>query len=289
MKLILSRKGFDSTYGGVASPILPDGSLCPLPIPSNEPPRFKDVMWRGEPLSSIVSAVTRQQIGPLDGMHLDPDLQEQSRPRAPGWQPLFGQVDSAQAHLENRGIGIGDVFLFFGWFRRTVRVNGRLVFERTAPDLHVIFGWLQVGRVLHPTIERSSVPHWAAAHPHVRRARSMSPNNTLYVASRDLQLPSVAGPIPGAGVFARPSPVRTLTAEAQSRSLWRLPQWFYPTPGKPPLSYHSEARRWRLDSTGCYLQTVGRGQEFVLDCDSFPEALGWLRDIFIGSGTSSPT
>jgi hypothetical protein len=280
MKVILSRKGFDSTYGGVASPILPDGSLCPLPIPSPEPPRLKDVIWRGDPLSGIVSAITRQRIGPHDGVHLDPDLQEQSRPRAPGWRPLFGQVDSAQSHLTNRGIGVGDVFLFFGWFRPTARVSGRLVFERNAPDLHVIFGWLQVGRVLHPTIDRGSVPHWAAEHPHVRRARSMSANNTLYVASRELRLPSVAGPISGAGVFTRPSPVLTLTAEAQGRSLWRLPRWFYPTPGKPPLTYHSDARRWRLDSTGCYLQTVGRGQEFVLDCNSYPEAFDWLRDIF---------
>jgi hypothetical protein len=107
----------------------------------------------------------------------------------------------------------------------------------------------------------------------------MAANNTLYVASRDLRLPSVTRPIPGAGVFARASSVLTLTAEARSRSLWRLPRWFYPTLGKPALSYHSDARRWRRDRTGCYLQTVGRGQEFVLDCDAFPEAFDWLREI----------
>jgi hypothetical protein len=280
MKVILSRKGFDSTYGGVPSPILPDGSLCPIPIPSSEPPRLKDVMWRGEPLSDIVSALTNQRIRPWDGVHLDPDLQRQCRPRAPGWRPVFGQVDSAQTHLTNCGVGVGDVFLFFGWFRRTVRVNGHLTFDRAAPDLHVIFGWLQVGRMLHPTKENGSVPCWAAEHPHVRRARTMSVNNTLYVARRHLELSSVAGPISGAGVFDHNSTVLTLTAESQSRSLWRLPRWFYPTPGKPALSFHSDARRWRPDRTGCYLRTVGRGQEFVLDCDYFPEAFDWLRAIF---------
>src|SRR5207253_1762100 len=111
MKVILSRKGFDSANGGVPSPILPDGALCPLPIPSNEPPRFKDVMWHGEPLSNIVSALTNSRIASLDGVHLDPDLQEQARPRASGWLPLFGQVDSAQTHLENCGVGVGDIFL----------------------------------------------------------------------------------------------------------------------------------------------------------------------------------
>ncbi len=33
MKVILSRKGMDSTSGGIASPILPDGTLLSLPIP----------------------------------------------------------------------------------------------------------------------------------------------------------------------------------------------------------------------------------------------------------------
>ena len=34
MKVILSRKGFDSSYGGIPSPILPDGRLVSFPIPS---------------------------------------------------------------------------------------------------------------------------------------------------------------------------------------------------------------------------------------------------------------
>lgn len=33
MKFILSRKGFDSGYGGCASPILPDGTMLSIPIP----------------------------------------------------------------------------------------------------------------------------------------------------------------------------------------------------------------------------------------------------------------
>lgn len=280
MNLILSRKGFDSAYGGVPSPILPDGSLCPLPIPSDEPPRLKDVTWRGEPLSNIVSAITKRRISPLIGVHLDPDLQERSRPRAPGWVPLFGQVDSAQSHLDNRGVGVGDLFLFFGWFRRTVEVDGRLTFGRAAPDLHVIFGWLQVGCMLRPTSEPGFIPRWAAEHPHVLRARSMAMNNTLYVASRNLQLPTVPGSMSGGGVFPRQSPVLTLTAPARGRSLWRLPGWFYPTAGRSTLSYHSDPRRWRRDRANCYVQSVGRGQEFVLDLDHFPEAFDWLRDLF---------
>lgn len=34
-KIILSRKGFDSKYGGIPSPILPDGAMLSFPIPAN--------------------------------------------------------------------------------------------------------------------------------------------------------------------------------------------------------------------------------------------------------------
>ena len=34
MKVIISRKGFDSGYGGMPSPILPDGTMISMPIPS---------------------------------------------------------------------------------------------------------------------------------------------------------------------------------------------------------------------------------------------------------------
>ncbi|WP_048131636.1 Nmad3 family putative nucleotide modification protein [Methanothrix soehngenii] len=45
MKVILSRKGFDSEFGGYPSPILPNGQMISLPIPDqNEELRYSDVM-----------------------------------------------------------------------------------------------------------------------------------------------------------------------------------------------------------------------------------------------------
>ena len=44
MKIILSRKGFDSGSGGYPNPIMPNGTLLPLPIPSkNDEIRYTDV------------------------------------------------------------------------------------------------------------------------------------------------------------------------------------------------------------------------------------------------------
>ena len=36
MRIILSRKGFDSANGGYPSPIMPDGRMVSLPIPEQE-------------------------------------------------------------------------------------------------------------------------------------------------------------------------------------------------------------------------------------------------------------
>ena len=53
MKLILSRKGFDSTAGGVASPIFPGGEMYSLPIQADGAAcnisRFARGAWRTGP------------------------------------------------------------------------------------------------------------------------------------------------------------------------------------------------------------------------------------------------
>ncbi len=64
-----------------------------------------------------------------------------------------------------------------------------------------------------------------------------------------------------------------------SRSVWRLPSWFYPGEGKSGLSYHTKSTRFRLEEDYVLLKSVGRGQEFVLDCGEYPEALNWLTNI----------
>ena len=47
MKVILSRKGFDSAFGGYPSPILPSGEMVSLPIPFNDAIRYSDLSISG--------------------------------------------------------------------------------------------------------------------------------------------------------------------------------------------------------------------------------------------------
>lgn len=166
MKIILSRKGFDSGSGGFPSPVLPDGTMVSLPIPEPCGPArggvaYRDVITPYGPADTLLRELSNS--APPAHAHLDPDLDPSARPRLSGWRPSFGQSGAAAGHLRNQGVGPGDLFLFFGLFRSTLLKEGVLVFDPDAAPFHAIFGWLRVSEVLHPAEDRA--PAWAADHP----------------------------------------------------------------------------------------------------------------------------
>jgi hypothetical protein len=278
MKIVLSRKGFDSSCGGVASPILPDGTLLSLPIPSRGSPiTYDDLRIGNQPLAPLVEDLTKGRVQGGDGAHLDPDLRASTYPRRSGWRPLFGQDGTAQAHLANAGVDVGDLFLFFGWFRRAEKTDEGYRFVRGAPDLHVMFGWLQVGAVIRVEERGPEVPTWARYHPHFHG--DSEGKNTVYVAREELRLPGMREGVPGAGVFDDYEERLRLTAPGHTRTGWRLPRWFFPKGGRPPLTYHGNMERWRMAEDHVLLHSVPRGQEFVLDVDHYPEAVAWARGL----------
>jgi hypothetical protein len=280
MKLILSRKGFDSSSGGGPSPIFPDGRMVSLPIPDRQSPiRYADIRWHEYNLGSLVSDLTGGRIPASYLTHLDPDLNYGSLPRQAKWKPLFGQTGAAQGHLRRSGVVEGDVFLFFGLFQHVVQTPGGFAWDTTSPPRHVVWGWLQAGEVLAvDSIDRSRY-QWAENHPHFHR--SLEKNNTLYISREYLKLPSLsAEDFPGAGVFPRFSECLKLTASsAGSPCLWELPPWIYPENGRFPLTYHGDPTRWQRTGHGTLLKTVTRGQEFVLDCEAYPEAIEWFMTL----------
>ena len=283
VKFILSRKGFDSSAGGVPSPVLPDGRLVSLPIPDRlSAIRYGDIGDEKRPVGQWVSNLTGGRIRRSSRAHLDPDIVDSDLPRNPGWRPLFGQAGAAQGHLARQGIGPGDLFLFFGLFRETRWRRGRLQFVPGAPRRHVIWGWLQVDQIVRVDTCPSSIRSYAGYHPHFRRAAD--PANTLYIGCSELALPPDArSRRPGAGIFERFEPHRCLTdTEGSGPSQWRLPRWCWPRNGHVPLSCHDRLVRWQTDENGVRLQSVARGQEFVLDADRYPEALEWTAGLFRG-------
>lgn len=284
MKLILSRKAFDSGAGKVANPILDDGSMIPMPIPDKQSPiRYQDVTIAGQNLGKVAAELTNGRTRADHFAHLDPDLIESAYPREPGWRPIFGQVDAAQSVLAREGVGPGDLFLFFGWFRRAALSGGRLRYVPGAPDLHVIWGWMQIDDVI--PVGSVEHPAWMKYHPHIASPRGRG--NTVYIARDKLTLNGIDRDIPGAGLFDHYDDRLRLTKQESKRSLWSLPSWFAPDGGRPSLGYHSDPERWHLDGDRVYLQSAARGQEFVLDTTSYPEAVDWVASLLEAGQTTA--
>lgn len=277
MKLIISRKGFDSSAGGVPNPIFPDDGLLSLPIPDEHSPiRYGDIAHAGGTLGELVEALTNRTLLAHHGAHLDPDLRAEDLPRLPGWRPMLGQHGAAQSHLQNQGVGPGDVFLFFTVFRRVMLNKGQYQWLPQSSPVHLLWGWLQVGEVLDLNSD-TQVPAWAAYHPHCYREAA---NNMLYMATDKLTLHGQQTQWPGAGVFPYWRSSLQLTAPHSTKpSLWQLPHWFYPEAGKRPLTYHGNLQRWQREQGYTLLQSVYRGQEFVLDLTEYPEGQQWVRKL----------
>lgn len=224
-RIVLSRKGFDSSYGGMPSPILPDGRMVALPIPAaHDAWTMNDIRADDVQLDVLLHDLSQGRHSLSTRIHLDPDLDRAPERRMEGWRPSLGQTGAAQSHLERCGVGSGDVFLFFGWFRHAERRDGRWQYVRTAPNLHVLFGWLEVDEVLRVVQQRAKCLQahpWVADHPHVHNpAHYTDGRNTLYIA------PAASRLLPGTmggGLFPRFHPELQLTANGQSRSMWRVP------------------------------------------------------------------
>jgi hypothetical protein len=282
VKIIFSRKGFDSSSGGCPNPILPDGRLLPLPIPdSHSPICYGDIIDHGINLGDLVSDLTRGKITPHHGAHLDPDVTKTSIARKRGWQEILGQHGSAQGHLSKQGVGPGDLFLFFGLFQPLIQSDQGWRFDKQQKPRHMFWGWLQIGASYALNNLTSQQLKWARYHPHFFLPEEK--NNTLYIAAKQLALAKSGDIIGGAGLFTRPTDALRLTApDARTPSQWQVPAWLYPSEGKTPLSYHHKKDRWQQPTDGqkyIALQGVARGQEFVLDSRDYPEAKRWALSL----------
>lgn len=283
-RIILSRKGFDSSAGGCASPILPGGTMFSIPIPENAnhtvSTRYEDLGGQGQvPLPRKLLTPSDLPV-PLGGpVHLDPDIRPGLRSRAaqrlcPPKLLLYGQDAGFQTHLANQDVQQGDLFLFFGWFRETAWSGKDLRFGRGASDKHVIWGWLEVGRQ-HYVPRNGPIPKVlgsARHHPHLDYLNRQ--NNCVYEAPETLSLnPKLSG----AGIFNPYSPDLCLTAPNEPRrSRWKLPAFFRRT-----MMTHVSWDKWTTKGDSMYGQSPGRGQEFVFNTESIePEVKAWLGDLF---------
>lgn len=236
MKIVFSRKGFDSATGGAPSPIV-DGRTVSLPIPTE---RRSKTTYADLGLGEAVESASAGRILAKSMCHNDPMFEAGAC--------ALGQVGAAQGHLQNNGVGVGDVFLFFGLYSDA----------RGRDRHHRIFGFLRVEQVakVGSRPSRSNQPNgFSRRHPHT--IGSWQANNTIYSG-------------PGEQSFIAYPELR-LSSPGGLVSHWLIPPWLK----EVGLTYHRNETRWRDDGI---LRTVGRGQEFIANVDGHAEAKAWLLD-----------
>lgn len=265
MKIILSRKGFDSTAGGMASPILPDGTLLSLPIPDKlSQVTYDDIRYEGVKYSEILQQLRGEEKQNHWKCHIDPDI----RPileitEKCIWKPSFGQEKMSLSYLENREVGEGDIFLFFGWFKQTEGDfrNGTLKFVKGAPDIHIIYGYLQVDEIVK---DKNEMKKKFPLHPHSVEERLIEQSNAIFVAKEFLTIDKKKK---GYGVLNF-SEDRILTKEGCPRSFWKIEEALMPS------NTLKDSNKALKDG---YLNYLGQWQEMILKDNKVSEE--WAKKI----------
>ena len=268
MKIILSRKGFDSSFGGYASPIFEDKVMISLPIPSaydqvkysqlhfNESLTYYDLMKKFKDKIHIKEKEWKWKLLTDETRcHLDPDIYKNIYPRDLNWKPIFGQMNAAAHHLKKEKVGVGDLFLFFGWFKNFKKIDDKYYAKGNTNGIQVIFGYLQIGEKINET-KLEKIPLYAQHHAHTHEKRLCCKSNTMFVSREKLTWDEN---ISGAGTFNFDESL-VLTKEGMNRTQWKP----YSFLRDVVISYHpknSNKYGWRGD----YFQSATIGQEFVIE------------------------
>ena len=218
MKIILSRKGFDSANGGIVSPIMEDGTMLSFPIPSKDKDSYDDLIYCDQPYSRILKDLKYK--GGFN-CHVDPDLSEDRRKaKIDSWCPIFGQINSSATYLMNNvDVKVGDLFLFFGNYHKVRYADGKYQYIKKTGDfysdndLQLIWGYMQVGKIIKDPEEQKQYC-W---HPHSADSyRNEEHSNVMFMASDTL---SFNENMPGAGVLKFRED-RVLTAKNCNKATW---------------------------------------------------------------------
>ena len=268
MRIILSRKGFDSSNGGKPSPILPNGTMLSMPIPSVEDADcYDELVYNGQSYSEILHQLNPK--GNFHNCHIDPDIRDNNRINPiQEWKPAFGQIGAAQSVLANAGVQKGDLFLFFGWFRQTEEYKGVLRYARKKDrdfyqyaDLQAVYGYLEVGNIIWDK-ENMKEYFW---HPHSAYSGFGPGNNALYIPAERL---SFNPELKGYGTFDFRED-RVLTMKGKSRATWNPYPFLMPE--------HVYGNRHNSREEGLYY--AGIWQELII-MDESEDLTNWIKQIF---------
>lgn len=222
MKVILSRKGFDSNTGGITNVILENGDLISFPIPEYIQDGVKEDSFDMLVYNNIEYSKILNNLGYHHNQkcHIDPDINQKIRKETiDEWVAIFGQCDQAASYLVNTvKIEEGDIFLFFGNYHHVEVSNNKFQARKKTgefyidSDLQLIWGYLQVGKIVTQKEEQEKY-YW---HPHSMRYYTEKSNNVMFVAREKL---SFNLKMPGFGLLKYRND-RILTKKNSTKANW---------------------------------------------------------------------
>ena len=285
MRIILSRKGFDSSLQGGGNPnIIYNNTPYMIPIPEEGTGiKYADLPFEE---TNYLEVMRDLNINQFTECHLDPFISKDIRPlQCNLWKFNLGQVDKAQSSLDNiePPVREGDLFLFFGWFKKVEKGTKGYKYiplKNYHPDgVHLIYGYLYVGK--KTAIQKHKKrPDWTDNHPHILHQdfydKKYLNNNTLYVAKEQFKNTG----LPGAGVFTfsealilskRKHVDKNNSPIVYTRTIWELPSAFLGA--KIKLLNKSQP----LENTT--IKAASRGQEFVVLDDPDKKISLWAEKL----------
>ena len=277
MKVIFSRKGFDNSYGGSPSIILPDGkTMISFPIPvhgleegdSPEYIRYENV---GKTLKDYLD-----ELGIKSDLkyHVDPEIQNLSVKKENRFFKrsfgTLGQCSSAAGHLYNNDIKPDKIkendpaiFLFFGLFSKT-RINDKGLLIRDGKPFHSFFGYLLATEAIKVT---DNIPEDLKNHPHY-----INRNHKEYIKGNK----NVIYKGKKFGVFQYSDQLRLTVENSDNITNWAIPDFI------KGMTYNNKRiENGRKENNKIIINSASRGQEFVITNFNEEKMKDWLNNLGI--------
>lgn len=277
MKIIFSRKGFDSSDGGSPSIILPDEkTMISFPIPVHgleEGDAPENILYKNEN-KTLKDYLDELKIRSDSKYHVDPEIQNLSVNKSESFfkrgYGTFGQCSSAAGHLFNNDIKPHSIsekdpalFLFFGLFSKT-RINDEGLLVRDGKSFHCFFGYLKATEAI---IVSDSIPNDMKTHPHYRNRNHKEyikgGKNVIYRGAEF-------------GVFKYSDKLRLTVENSDKVTNWAIPDCI-----KAMTYNNNRIKNGKKENNKIIINSASRGQEFVITDSDEEKMKDWLNNLGI--------
>ncbi len=259
MKIIFSRKGIDSAYGKGVSPIFPNGDMLSIPIPvkgTEAGIHYSKLKFNKQSIYSYMKQLNLHVEHSY--CHCDPYINPQLSVNGNTWIPSFGNHGAAASHLVNQEVSVGDLILFFGTFRKVIKLNSKWTFDSQSKAVHVLFGFMLIDQLLQLNVARdqeAAVQLGLQKHPHLMNLYPI--NNILFIGDKNKS-----------GMF-RFNEDLVLSNDGNKKSIWKVPSFF----ATCDISRNKNKKRFTKEEDFVLWDTVSIGQEFV--CQPNQQLASW--------------